>query len=607
MRISLAVKLYGLVIVLVVFVVLAMGWFAIRHETEALGQEFDKRAQLIQRNLAYNSRLGIIANDRDGLYRLLQGVVREDDIDYAVVMDHAKEPLARAGEAVSQSIRTYYGPVLILVNSVETERLSLLGVTDFIGDYSGEQTEIIGYIELGGSLDGLHRQAAEVKKVVALVMVDSMVIALLFAYLILRYLIQRPLQQLFDGIKITSQGDLDHKIKITSRDELGEVAKLYNQMTGELSQTLVSKDFFDCIFQSMMNGLIVVGMGGRVQTANQAALAQLGYAEEELCGMPMEQIFAESSRLNPSVDELLGQERVRNIEKRYLSKDGRVIPMLLSSSFLRDLDGKVSAYIFVSQDISELKKVEEEAHAYMKLLESSNRELEEFAFVASHDLQEPLRKVATFGDRLQARCGDALDSRGRDYLDRMQKAASRMHSLINGLLTYSRVSTQAGEFESVDLNVAVAEVLSDLEIRIEQSGGRVEVSPLPVIAADPIQIRQLLQNLISNALKFHEGEPPLVTVSCNYSQVGDDPLPDMESGEEFVRISIQDNGIGFDQKYADRIFRVFQRLHGRSSIFEGTGIGLSVCHGIIEDHDGTIIAKNAPDAGAVFTAKLPTT
>ncbi|PLZ26527.1 PAS domain-containing protein [Fischerella thermalis] len=232
-------------------------------------------------------------------------------------------------------------------------------------------------------------------------------------------------------------------------------------------------------------------------------------------------------------------------------------------------------------------------------LSRSNEELQEFAFVASHDLQEPLRKIKTFGDRLKASCGDVLNEQGRDYLERMQNAARRMQTLIEDLLTLSRVTTRAQPFVAVDILQVTQEVLSDLEISIQQTGATIEIGELPVIDADPLQMRQLLQNLIGNALKFHRKEiQPVVKI---YSKI----LYDSEHvSPEQCQIIVEDNGIGFNEKYLDRIFNVFQRLHGRSE-YDGTGIGLAICRKIVERHQGSITAKSEPGRGAKFIVTLP--
>jgi len=252
----------------------------------------------------------------------------------------------------------------------------------------------------------------------------------------------------------------------------------------------------------------------------------------------------------------------------------------------------------LEREIAERRRAEELMSAFAAKLEESNRELQDFASVASHDLQEPLRKIQAFGDRLQARCAGALDEQGRDYLARMQNASGRMRALIDDLLTFSRVQTKGMPFLPVDLNSVARDVKIDLETRIQQTGGRVELGVLPTVHADPTQMRQLLQNLIGNGLKFHrQGAPPIVRV---HAQLGRPPGGDAE----VCRLTVEDNGIGFDEKYTDRLFHVFQRLHGRSE-YEGTGMGLAICKRIAERHGGTIAARSTPGQGARFIVALP--
>lgn len=234
-------------------------------------------------------------------------------------------------------------------------------------------------------------------------------------------------------------------------------------------------------------------------------------------------------------------------------------------------------------------------------LTRSNEELKQFAFVVSHELQEPLRKIKSFGDRLKTTCGDTLTEQGHDYLERMQNAASRMQTLIEDLLTLSRVTTRAQPFVSVNLTKIAQEVLFDLELYVQQTGGSVEIGELPIIEADPLQMRQLLQNLIGNALKFHRPQiPPVIKI---YSQFLNNQADNIFANSELCQIIVEDNGIGFEEKYLNRIFNVFQRLH--SSIeYEGTGIGLAICRKIIERHHGNITAQSKPGQGSKFMIVL---
>ena len=246
-------------------------------------------------------------------------------------------------------------------------------------------------------------------------------------------------------------------------------------------------------------------------------------------------------------------------------------------------------------EVAERKRAEQRERAAAVELRRSNGELEKFAYVASHDLQEPLRKIQAFGDRLSQKYRPVLGDQGIDYLDRMQSSATRMRTLINDLLTFSRVATRTDPFAPVDLGEAVRDALGNLEVRLSESGGKVVVGDLPTVPADATQMRQLFQNLIGNALKFQKpGVPPVVTVSATGP-----------AGTGGVRVTVADNGIGFEPQYAERIFDVFQRLHGRGE-YEGTGIGLAICRKIVERHGGTVTARGVPGDGAAFDIVLPT-
>lgn len=274
-----------------------------------------------------------------------------------------------------------------------------------------------------------------------------------------------------------------------------------------------------------------------------------------------------------------------------MRKNGDLFPAEASIS-KQKIDGNW-LFTAVLRDVTEAKEAREELKRANKELARSNEDLEHFAAVASHDLQEPLRKIRAFGERLGSKYGDELPKRGKDYLDRMQNAASRMSNLIDDLLAFSRVTTRANPFETVELGDVVAQVIDDLVVRIEQTDGHVEIHELPRLDADPVQMRLLFQNLIGNALKFHrEGVPPVVEVGLQ------------ESNDDRCTVYVQDNGTGFDEKYLDRIFDVFQRLHGRG-VYEGTGMGLAICRKIVNRHGGTLDATSTPGEGSRFMVTLP--
>jgi PAS domain S-box-containing protein len=306
---------------------------------------------------------------------------------------------------------------------------------------------------------------------------------------------------------------------------------------------------------------------------------------------------------SPALLSLRGEE-VRNLEEIVRTPaSGELRHRLVNSSPVMDVNGNVIGAVSTARDITERKRMEDElreSRDELELrvqertveLERSNQALREFASIASHDMREPLRKVTTFGNMLRNKHKDSLGEQGNDYLNRMIDASNRMQVLLTSLLEYSRVTMNPEPFKEVDLCDIVHGVLSDLEIRIEKSGGEVQVGELPVVEGDPIQMRQLFQNLIGNALKFHkQGEKPLVKVHCS----ADNPV---------CQIIVEDNGIGFDEQCGERIFAPFQRLCGKSE-YEGTGMGLAICKKIVERHGGSITVRSSPGDGSTFIITLP--
>jgi two-component system sensor kinase FixL len=364
------------------------------------------------------------------------------------------------------------------------------------------------------------------------------------------------------------------------------------------------------ILESSLDPIITINHQGVITEFNKAAEQTFGHPREKVLGSkPSDVLFpaaasaGEQDRINRYLDAGEGSLLGRRVEVTAVRGNGDTFDAEMAMTISHEQGAPVLTFFI--RDVSRRKKAEEEQSRYAAELERSNRELEQFAYVASHDLQEPLRKIRTFGDRLQMKCADKLDDVGTDCLLRMQSAAERMQTLIDGLLSLSRVTTQAQNFVVVDLAEIAREVVSDLEVQIEKVGGQVEVGHLPAIQADPLQMRQLLQNLIANGLKFHRIEaPPLVTVQGRFVHGREHRKPGGSVAQEQCRIVVEDNGIGFEQKHNERIFGVFQRLHPRD-VFEGMGIGLALCRKIVERHGGTIAARSVPGQGSVFEIVLP--
>ena len=265
------------------------------------------------------------------------------------------------------------------------------------------------------------------------------------------------------------------------------------------------------------------------------------------------------------------------------------------------------AVLVTFTDYTNLKKLQQQLEDTIDGLKRSNANLERFAYVASHDLQEPLRKIQSFGDLLQSRYGPLLGEEGTSLIGRMQVSANRMSNLIRDLLAYSRLSAQTGVLEKVALQPLVSRVLDDLELSIRETGATVHTDYLPNVPGDELQLRQLMQNLLTNALKFRvPGRSPVVRIEGELMAATDLPpnVQPLKRAATYLRLTISDNGIGFDPMYKSRIFQVFQRLHGRSQ-YEGTGIGLAIVQKVVENHGGAVTATSEPGQGATFAVYLP--
>jgi len=358
------------------------------------------------------------------------------------------------------------------------------------------------------------------------------------------------------------------------------------------------------IFDNAIDGIITIDDRGKLESINPAAVKMFGYNNEDVYGQNINMLMPEPyhSKHDGYMKNYhdTGEKKIIGIGREVLGKrkDGTTFPFFLSVSEIQLEDRKIFAGII--HDITELKKAEEHIREYALKLEHSNSELQDFAYISSHDLQEPLRKIQAFGDRLMQKESANLSGEGVDHLQRILNAASRMQNLINDLLRLSRLTSKTEPFIEINLNEILAHVKEDLEVLIEKNQAEIIAEDLPKIKADSTQIRQLFQNLISNSIKFsHPDKKPLIKITSSIFE------EENYQGEKeiYVRILFEDNGIGFDEKYIEKIFTVFQKLHGQK--YEGSGIGLAICKKIVSRHNGNIEAKSMLNNGATFIVTLP--
>jgi PAS domain S-box-containing protein len=287
------------------------------------------------------------------------------------------------------------------------------------------------------------------------------------------------------------------------------------------------------------------------------------------------------------------------------SKDGHIKRIETYGKVTRSADGSPLKVFGTTRDVTKLKEYELKLEAKVAELARSNKELEEFAYVASHDLQEPLRKITTFSERLNAKFSDKLGNDGKEYLNRMVIASENMRMLIENLLDFSRTTRNELFFEATDLNIVLREALKEQELKLEETRAVIIAGELPVVDAIPSQIGQLFGNLISNAVKFtRPGTPPQIKISSYAVDETEKKRLQLHNWIKYFAVEVEDNGIGFETQYSSTIFKIFQRLHGKSE-YPGSGIGLAICKKIIDHHKGVIYAESERSKGSKFTFILP--
>jgi PAS domain S-box-containing protein len=386
-------------------------------------------------------------------------------------------------------------------------------------------------------------------------------------------------------------------------------AIVMNGKNGHELYTLKTADYSYRVFiEKMTEGAVSINYEGIILYCNSQFASLLNMPISKVIGMPFQDFVPEENKRN-----------LRRLFESSWSKDSKEevllhtcdleIPVLLSLTAL-EFNENMALSIIVT-DLTAQKKTQQELErknaqlARMNYeLGLSNHDLQQFASVASHDLQEPLRKIQMFSNLLKDQNRKTLTAESKRFLDKIVSSAKRMRALILDILSYSRLSAASNIFEPVDLNEIVRDLLEDFELIVQEKNADIRVEDLPQIEANRGQIRQVFQNMMSNALKFSkEEEPPVIHISSTYLEERSfEALPQSEG--PFCLIRIKDNGIGFDQKYQNHIFALFERLHSKDS-YEGSGIGLSITKKIIEKHDGLVQARGISGEGAEFLLLLP--
>ncbi|MFC1585923.1 ATP-binding protein [Fibrobacterota bacterium] len=492
---------------------------------------------------------------------------------------------------------------ILLLDQQSTELAQMAGFQDKSMIVSGLKKELEA--DLGQLLEhsntqvqaSLRSSRQEIRDILVRTLViglaASMLIFIFLVYLSRRIIV--PISTLSKMTAKVARGNFEEgrEILFLGNDEVGELARSFNTMKKGLKDTTVSKAYVDNIIRSMADCLIVLDKEFSIVTVNNACIRLLDYRNrDDLIGKHIDKVFSGEKFSDWTKREgLFSREMIRERARELVTSGGEKIPVIFSASLLENEEGLQEGIVCVAQDITDLKNAEAELEARAAELSRSNADLEQFAYVASHDLQEPLRMVVSYLQLLERRYKGKLDENADEFINFAVDGAVRMKGLINDLLTYSRVGTSPEEMREVDCTDVLKGTLRVLSASIEESRAVVTHDALPKVMAVETQLGQLLQNLIGNAIKYRGEAAPAIHVGA-------------EKKDDFWEFSISDNSIGMEERYLERIFVIFQRLHTKEE-YAGTGIGLAICKKIVEKHNGRIWVTSKPGQGSRFYFTLP--
>ena len=389
----------------------------------------------------------------------------------------------------------------------------------------------------------------------------------------------------------TVEAGLNFLTKLTSMlSRMGLLAlentRLYEERLAD------SEKYARGLLEASLDSLVTISREGKISDVNAATEAITGLPRDVLIGTDFSDYFTDPEQARVGYQKVFSERQVRDYPLVVKHVDGSVRDVLYNASLYCDDKGATVGVFAAARDVTELNHAQEVLRRTVENLERSNRDLEQFAYVASHDLQEPLRMVSSYTQLLAERYGDQLDQDAKDFIGFAVDGSIRMQTLINDLLQYARVGTRGQELAPTDTREALDRALMTMQPRIQETGAVVSVGDLPTVIADEVQITQLFQNLLGNAIKFAKAEEaPNIAVSAS------------REDDEWI-FSVADNGVGIDAKYQDRVFEIFQRLHSRSE-YSGTGIGLAICKRIVERHGGRLWVESEVGSGATFKFSLP--
>ncbi len=636
MKLGISQKIILLFIFSVIILTATIGTYFVRRERAILLLEFDERVRLLLSSAALNTEYPLLVGDIEALDKIGKGILKQRDVIFYEIIDKEGKIVFQEGTQKEGDIREYSSPIL-------TERQ--IGTEELVLGSEAKVTEEIGKIFLTLSIDSLMQKINEARKAIGLLVILGIVLVSLFINLLVRFVLGRPINGLMKGMEIISTGNLSYKVPIKTKDEIGVLAASFNRMTEDLQKTTVSVKVLE---EEQKRFQDVAGSSGdwiwETDTQGQYAYSSpivekvLGYKPEEVVGKYFYDFFRpdERGQLKNAALEAFSQKQIlRNFINRNMHKDGHEVILETNGVPILGKDGVLLGYRGVDRDITERKKAEEQREALIEelkerqelfnrqkqelensreaiknvaedlrnskealeaqkgCLEGINKELDDFTYIISHDLKEPLRSIDAFSKFIADDFKDKVDEQGRFYIERVRMNASRMQNLIEDLLEISRIERKKNLFEEIEAEELIDEVKMRLEYRIEEkNAGIIIKNKLPKVYCDRIRLTEVFANLISNALKFNDKPEPFIEIG---SQLKDG----------FYEFYVKDNGPGIEEQYFDKIFEIFQRL-GKREDNEGTGAGLTIVKKIVQMHKGRIWVESKLGEYTTFYFTIPT-
>lgn len=643
MRFGIAPKITLLFVLLVIILGVSLGYYFLRYQKETLLSEFDEKAKILLDSLAVNSEYPVLIGDDEALGKIAQGVLAQKDVVFCGIRNLKGDILFQGGIKKEKQVLNYSSPIL-------TEKISESAGEELVLGSGKKEYEEIGQVLLSVSLENLMYKMAQVRRAIGLLVIVGIIVAFLFISLLTRFILGGPIHGLIEGIQKISAGDLDYQVPVKTKDEIGMLADSFNKMTKDLQSTTTSVENLNkevierkkaeetlrktekkyrMQFEGALDAIFVADPEtGIVIDCNPAATTLIGWEKSELIGKhqailhPREEKNGEFSK---TFQEHIKNKAGQMLETKVITKDGKVKDVAIVANLI-DIGGKrVLQGIF--RDITQSKRAQEEREKLIKELEQSkqvleesrraiknvakdleksresvedrkrdlekiNKELDDFTYVVSHDLKEPLRSIDAFGKFIEEDYKDKLADEGKNYLERIRANTKRMQTLIEDLLTISRIERRKNPFEEVELTEMIEELKLRLEYAIKEKNIKIIIrDKLPKISCDRVRLAEVFANLMSNAIKFNDKKHPAIEIGS-------------ELKGDFYEFYVRDNGPGIEKQYFEKIFQIFQRLERREK-YEGTGAGLTIVKKIVQMHKGKIWVESKVGEHTTFYFTIP--